>query len=62
MTKREAPATRLGRGFFAPLGSAVTAKFRFRLYSVRPIPVHASTKDNENAIVIAWVVAETSNL
>src|SRR4051794_8226034 len=37
MTNREAPATRCGRGFCAPLGSAVTAKFRFRWYSVSPI-------------------------
>ncbi len=56
MTKREAPATRLGRGFFAPLGSAVTEKFRFRLYSVSPISNHASTR-NKNATAIGWMKA-----
>jgi hypothetical protein len=36
MTKRDAPFTAFGNGL-PPAGSAVTEKFRFALYSLRPI-------------------------
>src|SRR5580765_2213310 len=47
MTKREAPATRFGRGFFAPLGSEVTEKSRLRLYSLRPICRYVSIPETK---------------
>jgi hypothetical protein len=53
MTKRDAPSTRFGRGFFAlPRGSLVTAKLRLRWYSVSPI---GPTNRNENATAITRI-------